>query len=101
MEDRLSRVEKKIDSLQEAIISLARVEERLVTVFNRQSSIESKVTHIEDKVDTDRDHHASYPIDGQAPFLPIRLFPLFYLVLIRDRFESDHGYYQGNERESQ
>jgi len=51
MEDRLSRVEKKIDQLQEAIISLARVEERLVTVFNRQSSIESKVTHIEDKVD--------------------------------------------------
>ena len=49
MEDRLSRVEKKIDSLQEAIISLARVEERLVTVFNRQSSIESKVTHIEDQ----------------------------------------------------
>ena len=43
MEDRLSRVEKKIDSLQEAVISLARVEERLVTVFNRQSSIESKV----------------------------------------------------------
>jgi hypothetical protein len=40
MEDRLSRVEAKIDSLQEAIISLARVEERLVTVFNRQSHIE-------------------------------------------------------------
>jgi hypothetical protein len=43
MEDRLSRVEKKIDTLQEAIVSLARVEERLVTVFNRQSHIESKV----------------------------------------------------------
>jgi len=51
MEDRLSRVEAKIDSLQEAIISLARVEERLVTVFNRQSSIESKVMGLDDKVD--------------------------------------------------
>lgn len=51
MEDRLSRVEKKIDQLQEAIISLARVEERLVTVFNRQTTIEQKVSHIEDKVD--------------------------------------------------
>tara|TARA_R110000868_G_scaffold3626_3_gene22764 strand:+ start:544 stop:801 length:258 start_codon:yes stop_codon:yes gene_type:complete len=51
MEDRLSRVEAKIDSLQEAIISLARVEERLVTVFNRQSSIEAKVTSLEDKMD--------------------------------------------------
>ena len=51
MEDRLSRVEAKIDGLQEAIISLARVEERLVTVFNRQSSIESKVEAIAKKVD--------------------------------------------------
>lgn len=51
MEDRLSRVEKKIDSLQEAIISLARVEERLVTVFNRQSKIESQVESMEQKLD--------------------------------------------------
>lgn len=51
MEDRLSRVEKKIDTLQEAIVSLARVEERLVTVFNRQTNIEDKVNAIESKVD--------------------------------------------------
>jgi len=51
MEDRLSRVEAKIDKLQEAVISLARVEEQLVTVFNRQSSIESKVNGLDDKVD--------------------------------------------------
>jgi len=51
MEDRLSRVEAKIDSLQEAIISLARVEERLVTVFNRQSHIETKVDAMDEKVD--------------------------------------------------
>jgi len=52
MEDRLSRVEKKIDTLQEAIVSLARVEERLVTVFNRQSHIETKVDAIENKMDS-------------------------------------------------
>lgn len=51
MEDRLSRVEKKIDSLQEAIISLARVEERLVTVFNRQSKIEAQVESMDEKMD--------------------------------------------------
>jgi len=50
MEDRLSRVEKKIDTLQEAIVSLARVEERLTTVFNRQSSIESKVNAMDEKL---------------------------------------------------
>jgi vacuolar-type H+-ATPase subunit E/Vma4 len=48
----LSRVEKKIDTLQEAIVSLARVEERLVTVFNRQTNIEDKVNAIESKVDS-------------------------------------------------
>ena len=51
MEDRLSRVERKLDTLQEAIVSLARVEERLFTVFNRQSIIETKVEAIDNKVD--------------------------------------------------
>lgn len=51
VEDRLSRLEKKIDTLSEAIVSLARVEERLATVFNRQSYIENKVEVIDAKVD--------------------------------------------------
>lgn len=51
MEDRLSRLEQKIDMLSEAVVSLARVEERLVTVFNRQSHIEAKVENIDAKVD--------------------------------------------------
>ena len=51
MEDRLTRVESKIDTLQEAVVSLARVEERLVTVFNRQANIEDKVNAIASKVD--------------------------------------------------
>ena len=59
MEDRLSRVEKKIDTLQEAIVSLARVEERLVTVFNRQSHIETKVDAIENKMDVLSENMAS------------------------------------------
>jgi vacuolar-type H+-ATPase subunit E/Vma4 len=59
MEDRLSRVEKKIDTLQEAIVSLARVEERLVTVFNRQSHIDSKVDAIENKMDVLAENIAS------------------------------------------
>lgn len=59
MEDRLGRVEKKIDTLQEAIVSLARVEERLVTVFNRQSHIETKVDAIENKMDVLAENMAS------------------------------------------
>ena len=51
MEDRLGRLEQKIDSLQEAVISLARVEERLITVFNRQSKIESDMHQMHTKMD--------------------------------------------------
>ena len=50
MEDRLGRVEKKIDTLQEAIVSLARVEERISSVFERQVHIEAKVDDIDKKV---------------------------------------------------
>lgn len=46
-ESRLARVESKIDDLQKAVVSLARVEERLITVFNRQSGIEEKVNNMD------------------------------------------------------
>jgi uncharacterized coiled-coil protein SlyX len=53
---RLNRIEEKLDKVGEAIISLARMEERMVTLFNRmdtydkkQSAIEERVTEIEVK----------------------------------------------------
>ena len=49
-EDRLRRVEQKIDSLQEAIVSLARVEERITTIFSRQTKIEERVNSMDDKL---------------------------------------------------
>ena len=49
-EDRLNRIEGKLDDLQAAVVSLARVEERLVTVFNRQTNIEQKVNGLSDDV---------------------------------------------------
>ena len=60
MEDRLSRLEDKIDLLQEAVIKLARVEERIVTVFNRQSDIDRKVDRIEAEV-----HELSIKMSGR------------------------------------
>jgi|TARA_R110002020_G_scaffold159340_1_gene343081 chromosome segregation ATPase len=47
MEHRLARVEKKLDDVQDAIVALARVEERLTTVFNRQTNIEDKVNSMD------------------------------------------------------
>ena len=39
-EDRLGRIESKLDKLSEAIVSLARVEERITTLFSRQDANE-------------------------------------------------------------
>jgi hypothetical protein len=51
MEDRLTRVELKIDRLSETMVSLARAEEQISTVFKRQSAIDDKITAIESKID--------------------------------------------------
>jgi hypothetical protein len=37
---RLARIEVKLDQMGEAIVSLARVEERMVTLFNRLDAID-------------------------------------------------------------
>ena len=51
---RLDRIEVKIDGLQEAVISLARMEERMVTLFKRmdaydqgQGKVTERVSRIE------------------------------------------------------
>jgi vacuolar-type H+-ATPase subunit E/Vma4 len=50
MENRIDRIESKIDDLQEAVVSLARVEERIATIFNRQTLIEAKISTMDEKL---------------------------------------------------
>ena len=38
-EHRLDRIEEKLDKLSEAVVCLARMEERLITIFNRLEKI--------------------------------------------------------------
>ena len=56
--DRLSRIEEKIDKLSEAMIALARAEEKLVAIeknnhnnFDRMNRFSQKLDDIEKKVD--------------------------------------------------
>ena len=44
---RLGRIEEKLDKLSEAVVCLARMEERLITIFNRLEKIETRVDKIE------------------------------------------------------
>lgn len=56
-EERLGRIETKLDNLAEAVVSLARMEERMVTLFKRmdkydeaQAKIMERLTEIEKKL---------------------------------------------------
>jgi hypothetical protein len=58
MEDqRLERIEKKLDQMGEAIVALARMEERMITLFKRMDNLDQeqtqhsrRITLVENKV---------------------------------------------------
>jgi hypothetical protein len=47
---RLNRIEEKLDKVGEAIISLARMEERMVTLFSRMDNYDKRQTVMEERV---------------------------------------------------
>lgn len=49
-ENRLERIEKKLDQMSEAIVSLARMEERMVTLFKRMDKYDERQQTVEDRV---------------------------------------------------
>lgn len=49
-ENRLERIEKKLDEMSKAIISLARMEERMVTLFKRMDSYDEAQDKLTDRV---------------------------------------------------
>jgi len=49
-EERLTRIEQKLDKLSEAVVSLARMEERMVTLFNRMDSYDLTQQRVVDRV---------------------------------------------------
>lgn len=48
---RLDRIENKIDKLSDAVISLARAEEKLINLENDRNTMLDKITRIEKKID--------------------------------------------------
>ena len=41
-EDRLARIEEKLDKMSEAIVSLARMEERMISLFKRMDNYDQQ-----------------------------------------------------------
>lgn len=50
MEDWQQRIENKIDKMADAIIDLARMEERMVTLFNRMNTYDKRQDEISHRV---------------------------------------------------
>tara|TARA_E500000331_G_scaffold276699_1_gene269280 strand:- start:115 stop:378 length:264 start_codon:yes stop_codon:yes gene_type:complete len=51
MEDRLNRMEDKIDKLSEAVLAMARMEERMITVFKRMETFDHVNKRMDDRLD--------------------------------------------------
>lgn len=49
-EKRLERIEKKLDEMSEAIVSLARMEERMITLFKRMDSYDDEQTRLSERL---------------------------------------------------
>lgn len=49
-EDRLTRIEDKLDKMSEAITLLARMEERMVTLFKRMDKYDENQSKLTDRV---------------------------------------------------
>lgn len=49
-DDRLARIEQKLDKMSEAIVSLARMEERMITLFKRMDAYEDKQSTLESRI---------------------------------------------------
>ena len=50
-DDRLDRIEGKVDKLADAIIQMARMEERLVSVFKRMDNTEATLKKLDNRLD--------------------------------------------------
>ena len=50
MDERLSRMEDKLDRLSEAVVAMARMEERILTVFKRLEHIDASFKKFDERV---------------------------------------------------
>lgn len=48
--DRLTRIEDKLDKMSEAIVSLARMEERMITLFKRMDTYDANQSLVSDRL---------------------------------------------------
>lgn len=86
-DSRLGRIEEKLDKLADAVVSLARMEERMLTIFkrieqyeNRQEQLEQRVSDIE--LD-DAGKNSIYRILDKSVWLVVGIGLAFFLDFLK------------------
>lgn len=49
-EERLARIETKVDQLAEAMVTMARMEERMITLFKKMDRYDEQQSSVEDRI---------------------------------------------------
>jgi predicted nucleic acid-binding Zn-ribbon protein len=70
-EQRLDRIEQKLDKLADAVVSLARMEERMLTLFKRMDTHDNRISKTEEDLD---DLKGRVGTNGQALRFAERVF---------------------------
>ena len=50
-DDRLTRMEDKLDKLSEAVLAIARMEEQMLTVSKRLENVDTSIKKMDDRID--------------------------------------------------
>ena len=87
-EQRLDRIEQKLDKLADAVVSLARMEERMLTLFKRMDVHDNRIGKVEDDV---TDMKGKVGINGQALRFAERVFWIVVAAGVTYAFKSTGG----------
>jgi len=84
-EQRLDRIEQKLDKLADAVVSLARMEERMLTLFKRMDSHDGRITKTEEELE---DIRGKVGVNGQALRFAERVFWIVVAAGVTYAFKS-------------
>lgn len=87
-DDRLDRIEKKLDTMAEAIVSLARMEERMVTLFKRMDTYDANQNQMSERL---RTLEGSVGSNGQMLRFAERIFWIVFAAGIAYASKSNGG----------
>ena len=87
-EQRLDRIEQKLDKLADAVVSLARMEERMLTLFKRMDSHDGRISKTEEEVDDLKNRVGT---NGQALRFAERVFWIVVAAGVTYAFKSTVG----------